>query len=125
MLEMIVGNIEGGINIEVSGEIRDMPEFNRDALIDHVNGFLSRQSVAGDISYADIYLKRFEASHLGKPLVFCNVTINTQYGIISEHGSAWGIKQALREAMKNSLDKMEEISEEQMLGSYAEAEALI
>src|SRR3989344_2990741 len=113
---MVTGNVEGGVNIEVSGELRDMPEFNRDALIDYINSFLSKYAVIGDITNTDIYFKKFEASHLGRPLVFCNVTLNTQHGIISEHGSAWGIKQALRQAMKYSLAKMDKLAEEQALG---------
>ena len=112
--------IMGEVNIEASEELRDMPEFNRDALMDYINSFLSKYTVAGEISHTDIYLKKFEASHLGRPLVFCNVTLSTQYGIISEHGSAWGIKQALRQAMKSSLFKMEKFAEEQALGTYAE-----
>ena len=121
---MVASALQGEVNIEIFGESRDLPEMNRDLLNKYTKEFFMKNSTWGDISSIDVYFKRFEASYLGKPLVFCNVTLNTMHGIVSEHGSAWGVKSALKQAMKNSIIKIEKLAEEKVFGMYGGIEAL-
>lgn len=119
MIKAILGDI---VNVEISGEFREIPEFNREAIADQVSSMLNKYTNTEDISYINVYIKRFEAINMGKPLIFCNVTINTAFGIVSEHGSAWGVKQALNQAMKNCLVNIEKTAEEHLMGEYSQPE---
>jgi|SRR3989344_8710065 len=113
---------EWSINVELSGDLGEMGELKRNVIVEHVNNFLSKYAISEEIEYIDVYIKKFDALHLGRPLIFCNITFNTQYGIVAEHGTAWGSKQALKQAMKNSMLTMEKLAEEQLLGFYGQPE---
>lgn len=113
----------GRIEVEFSGEFRDFVDFNRDALKEYTTNFIRRYGEEKEIFDVSIYLKKFEASYFGRPLVFCSLAANTEFGLVSTSSTGWGLKQALRQGLKGMLLEIHKLNERELYGQYAEASA--
>ncbi len=126
---MITGGVQGDINIEFSADFGDgsseIIDLGRTELIDYVNGIMGRYTVADEIICIDVYLKKFSTQYIGRSLVFCNIALSTPYGIVSEHGSGWSIKKAVKNALVAALASMEKAAEYSIAGKYTEAEEYV
>ncbi len=105
---MTMGEIEGidgdmelvnGVDIDLYG---DLGVIDKEELKNYIAAFFSKHSEEKDIYDLSVHIKEFNDTYLGKPLVFCSLSANTEYGVISINSNGWGIKQALRGGL-NSL----------------------
>ena len=109
------------IDIDFSGDFVSLPEFNRSALTEYVDGFIKKYGEEREVFDVSIYIKKFEASHFGKQLIFCSLAANTEFGLVSSSSTGWGVKQALRQSLRTMLLEVNKLNVRQLYGQYAEA----
>lgn len=114
-VEKMVGE-EGLVDVEFFGEIKD---FDRSVLGDFVNKFIDKYGNKKEIFDVSVYFKKFEANYFGKPLIFCNIAMNTGAGLISSTATGWGLRPSLRQGLKSALVEVHKAGEKEMYGQYA------
>ncbi len=114
----------GKIDVDFSGDFESLPDFNRKALVDYINRFIKRYKEDKDIFGVSVYIKRFEAKYLGKPLIFCNMAVDTIFGSVSAASTGWGLKQAIKQSIKSLTGEVHKIEEKEFLGVHAPTEIL-
>ncbi len=112
---------EGGIDVDFSGEFRDLSEFNKEGLKSYIVNFLSKYGELKEIFEVSVYLKKFDATYFGKPLIFCSLAANTEFGLVSASSTGWGLKQSLRQSLKSLILDMHKLNERELYGKYSEA----
>jgi len=105
------------VDVDFFGDLGNLSKFNKEELMNFVNRFVEKYGNKKEVFDVSVYLKRFEANYLGKPLIFCNLALNTQFGLVSATSTSWGLKQVLRDS-KNALSEMRKLSEKEAYGIY-------
>ena len=118
---LVEASLMGEIEIDFSGEYRDLPEFNRSTMKEYIKSFVSRYGGEKEVFEITVYLKNFEASYFGRPLVFCSLAANTEFGLVSSSSTGWGLKQALRQGLKSLLLEVTKLNQKELYGKHAEA----
>ena len=119
----MAGIQEGEIDVNFSGEFRDIVEFNRTALAEYITRFIKKYGEEKEIYDISVYIKKFEADYFGKPLIFCSLAANTEFGLISASSTGWGLKQSIRQGMKNLLFEINKLHQKELFGNYASVSA--
>lgn len=88
------------VEVYFSGDLIELKDFNRKLMSDYVNSFIQKYGKTKEFFDVDIYLKKFEASSFGRPLIFCSIAANTEFGLLSTTSTGWGVKQSLRQGLK-------------------------
>ncbi len=115
-----MGITDGRISVEFCGEFKDLPEFNRAALVESVNKFIKKYGDEKEIFDVSLYLKKFGASYFGKSLIFCSLASNTTYGLVSSSSADWGLKKSLKRTLKSLVLEVNKLAERQLYGEYTE-----
>ena len=110
---------EALIDVEFFGDAKGLPDFDRNVLMDFVNRFVGKYGGKSEIFDVSVYFKRFEANYFGKPLIFCNIAMNTDYGLVSTTSTAWGLRQSLRQGLKSALVEAQKLGESESYGRFA------
>ena len=111
----------GEIDVDFFGDFRGIIEFNRDEMSDYIKRFIDKYGRRVEIYDVSVYIRKFEASYVGKPLIFCNIAANTEFGLISSTGTGWGFKQALRQGLKAALAEVSNLLEKEIYSKKIEA----
>ncbi len=110
-----------GLTIGFTNET-NMVELDREVIIDYIMRVVNKYGLGAEINNVDVYIKKFATSHLGRNLYFCNISLETHYGFVTEHGSGWTIKNSLRQALGNALEVMDRTAAESIFGRYGDIE---
>ncbi len=105
---------KGEIDIDFFGDFRNLVEFNKEAMSDYINRFIDKYGRRVAIYDISVYIRKFEASYIGKPLIFCNIAANTEFGLVSSTGTGWGLNQAIRQALKTTLAEVHKSLEKEI-----------
>lgn len=114
---MIDGNTNE-IEVEFFGDLGPLTE-SKEALADYTNRFVRKYGEKLEIFDVSVYLRKFEANYFGKPLIFCNIAANTEFGLISSTGTGWGSKNSIRQGLKSMLVEIQKQAEMELYGDYA------
>ncbi len=110
----------GRISIDFSGDSGEFVDFNKVDLKKHIENFVKRYCDESEILDVSVYLKKFEASYFGKPLIFCSFAVNTTYGLVSSSVVDWGLKKAINTCLKSMNLEINKLAEREIYGEYAE-----
>ncbi|MBS3167527.1 hypothetical protein J4216_00175 [Candidatus Woesearchaeota archaeon] len=111
------------MEIDFSGDFDGIPDFNRKALEKFMESFIQKYGDESEIFEISVYVKKFDSSYFGKPLVFCNFAANTSYGLVSTNMVDWGLKKAVRGCLKSLVFEINRLAERELYGEYAEIPA--
>jgi len=115
---MIDANTMMGIEVEFFGDFNSLAE-NKEMLADYTNRFIKKYGEQLEIFDVSVYLRKFDANYFGKPLIFCNIAANTEFGLVSSTGTGWGLRNSLRQGLKTMLVEIQKQAETELYGEYA------
>ncbi len=116
--------VKGEIEVDFSGDVRALVDFNREALTEFVNRFVKKYGEEREIFDISIYLKKLDTTYLNRPLVFCNIAANTEFGLATATSTGWGLKQSIRQGLRTLILEVHKLGEKDLFGEYASNEVL-
>lgn len=113
-----------GADVELAYEFNRLSERHRQKVISQVNGIIEKSHAKDPIESIWLEFHKVYPVYFGKNLIFCNVSLNMTDNIITEYGSGWTVKKAVRNALKRALINANKIRRRDEVSEYITQEAL-